>query len=217
MATTVAAPRKVLLTPKFRVSFPSVFTKSQYGDSAPSYSLVGLFYPKTFTDDEKTKWVAIKQQLDAVSRETFKKGWKELDRGIYKTPYHKGDEKSYEGYGSPDMIYFRMANANFRPQILTLDGTKITAENANTEEFYAGCWARASVNPFANLKWKSLSIGLGNLQKIKDDASFEGRTNAEDDFSGDAAEFETGAGDDDFEVGGTAKTAVADDDDDPTA
>jgi hypothetical protein len=213
MATTVVAPRKVLLTPRFRASFPSVFEKTAFGDSTPSYSIVGLFFPKTFTDDEKAKWMAIRKQLDVVSMETFKKPMKELDRGIYKTPYHKGDEKSYEGYGDPAMVYFRMANAKRRPQILDMSGQPITAENS--EEFYAGCWARASVNPFSNLKWKSLSIGLGNLQKIKDDKSFEGFTSAEDDFGGDAAEFDVGGeGDDDFGIGGGTPAAA---EDDPTA
>jgi hypothetical protein len=93
-----------------------------------------------------------------------------------------------------------------------MTGNPITAENS--EEFYAGCWARASVNPFSNLKWKSLSIGLGNLQKIKDDKSFEGFTSAEDDFGGDAAEFEVGESDEDFGIGGTPAAA---EDDDPTA
>jgi hypothetical protein len=219
MATATATatkPRaKSLKTPRFRVSFESVFEKSAYGTSTPAWSLTGLFYPKQFTEDEKAKWNAIKAQLDVVSKETFKKGWRELDRGLYKTPYHKGDEKSYEGYGDPNMIYFRMASALRRPGIVDLSNQPITIENR--EEFYSGCWARATVNVFANLKWKSLSIGLGNLQKIKDDTSFMGGTSAEEDFGGDAeAEFGGAeAASDDFEVGGT--TVAAEDDDDPTA
>jgi hypothetical protein len=209
-------PKKaVLLTPKFRVSFESVFEKSAFGDSTPAYSLVGLFYPTGssdgkipgFTDGEKEKWKAITAALNVVSVETFKKGWKELDRGIYKIPFHKGDEKSYEGYGDPKMIYFRMANSMVRPQVLDASGTRLTEENR--EEFYSGCWAQASVNPFANAKWKSLSIGLGNLKKVKDDTSFMGGTNAEDDFGGNADEYAEQAADgDDFSIGG---------DDDPTA
>lgn len=219
MATTTKSPRQTLLTPRFRASFVSVFEKSAFGDSTPAYSLVGLFYPTGssdgkipgFTDDEKKKWMAIRAQLDVVSKETFKKTMKELDRGIYKTPFHKGDEKAYEGYGDPKMIYFRMANSKRRPQILDKNGVPITAENS--EEFYAGCWARASVNPFGNLKWKSLSVGLGNLQKLGDGQSFEGGTNADEDFGGDAPEFDAGGDDDDFGVGGSD----AGGEDDPTA
>lgn len=200
-----------LITPPFRVSFPSVFEKSSYNNGVPRFSLVGLFYPKKFTDDDKLKWQAIRKQLDVVSLEGFKKPMKDLDRGVYKIPFHKGDEKDYQGYGDADMVYYTMANSKRRPQIVNPKGEPITSENA--EEFYAGCWARASVNPYwFNKIGKGLSIGLGNLQKIKDDESFEGFTSAEDDF-GDTIEGdgEGGEGDDDFGVGGASE------EDDPTA
>lgn len=200
-----------LLTPAFRVSFPSVFEKASYNNGTPRFSVVGLFYPKKFTEADKLKWQAIRKQLDVVSIEGFKKPMKELDRGVYKIPFHKGDEKDYQGYGDKDMVYFTMANSKRRPQILDIDGNPITSENA--EQFYAGCWARASVNPYwFNNIGKGLAIGLGNLQKLKDDESFEGFTSAEDDFGSDPAE---GFGDDDdeFGVGGGGEP----EEDDPTA
>jgi hypothetical protein len=62
-----------------------------------------------------------------------------------------------------------------------IQGNPITAENP--EDFYAGCWARASVNPYAFDKiGKGVAIGLGNIKKLSDDESFEGFTSAEDDF-----------------------------------
>jgi hypothetical protein len=203
-----SAPKKSnrLLTPKFRVSFPSVFDKASYNNGTPRFSVVGLFYPKKFSEADKLKWKAIRAQLDVVSIEAFKKPMKELDRGLYKVPFHKGDEKDYQGYGDAEMIYFTMANSKRRPQILDVNGNLITAENS--EEFYAGCWARASVNPYAfNNIGKGLAIGLGNLRKLADDESFEGFTSAEDDF-GEDDEALGSSDDDDF--GGT-------DDDDPTA
>jgi hypothetical protein len=190
-----------LLTPPFRVSFPSVFEKASYNNGTPRFSVVGLFYPKDFSDSDKEKWKAILAKLDEVSKEGFKKGWKELDRGVYKVPFHKGDEKDYQGYGDPNMIFFTMANAKRRPQIVDVKNNPITSENA--EEFYAGCWARASVNPYwFNNIGKGLAIGLGNLQKIKDDESFEGFTSAEDDFGNDDEFGSAGGDDDDFGLGG---------------
>jgi hypothetical protein len=207
-----AAPAKKgtrLLTPPFRVSFPSVFEKASYNNGVPRFSVVGLFYPKEFTDKDKDKWRAIRAQLDVVSVEGFKKPMKELDRALFKIPFHKGDEKDYQGYGDPNMIFFTMANSKRRPQILDVKGNVITSDNS--EEFYAGCWARASVNPYwFNNIGKGLAIGLGNLQKIKDDESFEGFTSAEDDFGGDD-EFAAGGDDDDFGVGSNSG------EDDPTA
>lgn len=186
MADTAKAAKgsSRLLTPPFRVSFPQVFEKASYNNGTPRFSLVGLFYPKTFTDKDKAKWKAILEALDQVSREGFKKPMKDLDRGVYKLPFHKGDEKDYEGYGDPEMRYCTMANSKRRPQILDVKGNPIT--EANAEEFYAGCWARASVNPYwFNNIGKGLALGLGNIQKLKDDKSFEGFTSAEDDFGDD--------------------------------
>lgn len=198
-----------LLTPPFRVSFPSVFEKASYNNGTPRFSVVGLFYPKKFTDSDKAKWQAMRAKLNEVSIEGFKKPMKELDRGVYKIPFHKGDEKDYQGYGDPDMIFFTMANSKRRPQIVDTNGDFITSENS--ELFYAGCWARASVNPYwFNNIGKGLAIGLGNLQKIKDDESFEGFTSAEDDFGSDD-EFASGGDDDEFGVGGSSG------EDDPTA
>src|SRR5690348_16370123 len=100
-----AAKSARLLTPPFRVSFPQVFEKASYNNGTPRFSLVGLFFPKLFTDKDKEKWKAISVALNQVSIEAFKKPMKELDRGLYNLPFHKGDEKSYEGYGDPDMRY----------------------------------------------------------------------------------------------------------------
>jgi hypothetical protein len=194
--------RKALLTPPFRVSFPSVFEKSSYNNGTPRYSLTALFFPKQWKegDGNKEKWSAILAALNTVSIEAFKKPMKDLDKGIYKLPFHKGDSKDYEGYGDPEMRYCSMANTKKRPQILDRDGvTFITTENS--DEFYAGCWARASVRPYAfNNIGKGLALGLGNLQKLKDDKSFEGFTSAEDDFGGEASEFGDGS-EDDFSAG----------------
>lgn len=201
-ASTAGKKSSRLLTPKFRVSFPSVFEKASYNNGTPRYSLVGLFYPKQFDDGEKAKWEAIKAQLKVACQDFFKKPLDVMkqDRS-FKIPFHRGNEKDYEGYGDPDMIFFTMANSKRRPQILNIDGEAITSENA--EEFYAGCWARASVNPYAfdNIG-KGVAIGLGNIQKLKNDQSFEGFTSAEDDFGSDpVGDFDDGddglGGDDD--------------------
>jgi hypothetical protein len=214
MANTATAAKKSsrLLTPPFRVSFPQVFEKASYNNGTLRFSLTALFFPKAFTDKDKAKWQAILAALNQVSIDGFKKPMKELDRGVFKLPFHKGDEKDYEGYGDADMRYCTMANSKRRPQIIDLkSGNPITSENA--DEFYAGCWARASVNPYwFNKIGKGLSLGLGNIQKLKDDKSFEGFTSAEDDFGDDDVSGDFGGADDDFGVGGDGA-----DESDPTA
>ncbi len=200
-----------LKTPPFRVSFPSVFEKSSYNNGTLRFSLTGLFFPKTFNDVQKAQWDAIKLRLNEVCQEFFKKPLATMKQDRqFKIPFHRGNEKTYEGYGDADMIFFSMSNSKRRPQIVNVKGDPITSENA--EEFYAGCWARASVNPFAfdNIG-KGVAIGLGNIQKLKDDKSFEGFTSAEDDFGDDPVEgFDDAAGSDDDLLGPSG-------DDDPTA
>lgn len=212
-----AAPGKGsrLITPPFRVSFPQVFEKASYNNGTPRFSVTGLFFPEKFTESDQAKWKAIRVKLAEVAKEFFKKDIKVLkqDRS-FKIPFHAGNEKTYEGYGDPKMVYFSMANSKRRPQIVNVNGEPITSENA--EEFYAGCWARASVNPYAfDHIGKGVAIGLANLQKIKDDKSFEGFTSAEDDFGGDDEFGSSGADDDDFGGGGGGddESAPAEDDD----
>ena len=198
--TATAAPDKKgtrLLTPRFRVSFPQVFEKASFKDGAPRYSLTGLFYPKEFSPDDAKKWAAIKAKLGEVCVDLFKKDIKTMkeDRS-FKIPFHKGSEKSYQGYGSEDMVYFSMANSMNRPQIIGLNGNLITVENK--EEFYPGCWARASVSPYAfDHIGKGLAVGLVNLKKLGEGDRFDGFTSAEDDF-GDQPEEGFDTGDDDI-------------------
>jgi hypothetical protein len=112
----------------------------------------------------------------------------DLDRGAYKLPFHRGEDKEYEGYG-PGVVYFTMSAKNRRPGIIARDGvTPIT--QYGPEQFYAGCCARASVTPFANTHWRSLSIGLNNLQKLADGPRLDASLSAEDGFGADPAECE---------------------------
>lgn len=216
MAQPAKGKRPILLTPPFRVSFPEVFTKKAFQEGqAGRYSVVALFSgfqvvdgqtkaaaPGNWSQKDKDRWNAILAACNKVSVETFKKPMGKLDRGVYKLPYHRGEEKTYSGYG-PGIIYFTLASTKRRPQILDAERNPITLDNA--DEFYAGCFARASVNPYAfqNIG-KGIAIGLGNLQKLGDGERLDAFTNAEDDFGDDAGEYGAdsddalGGGDDDF-------------------
>jgi hypothetical protein len=51
----------------------------------------------------------------------------------------------------------------------------------SSDELYAGCYARASVNPFVPKKWrKTLAIGLNNVQKLGDGERLDSFSSAED-------------------------------------
>ena len=168
-----------LLTPTFRVSFPDVFVKRVFqgqGEESGRYACAALFSgfevvdgrtiikaPAAWSEKDQAKWNAIVAACNEVAIKAFKKPMKDLDRAVYKLPFHRGEEKEYEGYG-PGVVYFTMSAKNRRPGIIARDGvTPIT--QYGPEEFYAGCYARASVTPFANTQWKSLSTRLEQSAK----------------------------------------------------
>ncbi len=79
-----------------------------------------------------------------------------------------------------------MSAKNRRPGIIDRDFITLVGP----EEFYAGCYARASVTPFANTRWKSLALGLNNLRKLADGARLCAFTSTEDGFGADPAEYD---------------------------
>jgi len=192
-----------LLTPTFRVSCPDVFVKRVFqgqGEESGRFACAALFSgfevingrtnmtaPTTWPERGQAKWNAIIQACNNVAIEAFKRPMRDLDRAMYKLPFHRGEEKEGEGYG-PGVVYFTMSANNRRPVIIARDGvTPIT--QYGPEEFYAGCYARASVTPFANRQWNSLCLGLNNLQKLADGSRLDAFTSVEDDFGADPAEY----------------------------
>lgn len=196
--------KNVLLTPKFRVSFPEVYRKKQFDETQVArYSVVGLFTPAEFTDAEKKMWSNLGAAVNKLCMEHIKKPYKDVIRmpnAPFRMPYHMGEEKTYAGYG-PGVIYFTMAATKNRPRVIDLN-----KEPVEEEDFYPGCYARASVNPywFSN-KGKGIAIGLNHLQKLGDGEHLDSRTNAEDDFAdaseygGTEGEFDAGTGSEDFD------------------
>ena len=191
-----------LLTPMFRVSFPDVFQKRVFqgqGEESGRYACAALYsgfevkegrtvirVPATWSPKDQEKWKAIIAQCNKVSVETFKKPMSELDRAIYKLPFHRGEEKEYAGYG-PGVVYVTMSAKNVKPTVVGRDLTT----PLGPEEFYAGCYARASVTPFAfNNIGKGIALGLNHLQKLKDGERLDSFRSAEDDFGSDPADFE---------------------------
>lgn len=190
----VAQKPKLLLTPRFRVSFPQVFHKKAFKEGdAGRYSLTALFEPASFSDGDKVKWQALLQVCDAVARKEWKKSYKEAkEAGGYTLPFHKGDSSGKWGR-SEGTVYCTLAAVIRKPGIVDKDGvTKLLEED---DAFYAGCYARASCNPYVPKGWrKTMAIGLNNLQKLGDGERLDSFSSAEDDFGSDPAEYGDGDG-----------------------
>lgn len=168
-----------VVTGKVRFCYCNVFepVAMNEGDT-PKYSIC-ILIPK---DDEKTI-SAINKAVEAAK--IAGKG-KIADKNgkipsTIKVPLRDGDEErgddpAFEG------MYFINANSNRKPAIVDRDLNPIMEK----EEFYSGCYGRASLNFYAfNVQSKGIAAGLQNLQKLEDGEMLAGGSSAEEDFGGD--------------------------------
>lgn len=167
------------MTPVFRVSFPQVFeAKAMPGSTKKKFSLTMLFNVAEINKDPKQKklWA----DMGALAKVAIADKWPKDAPKNLQNPFRRGEEKEqYQGYG-PGVI-FVSATTTTKPGLVDQSCTRII----EPADFYAGCYAQATVNAYA---WEymgktGVSFGLQNIQKVKDGEPFGGRTMAEDDFN----------------------------------
>ena len=162
--------KRKIVTPRFRVSFPSVYEKGRNG----KYSVIALF-------PADADLLAMRKLATAVMKEK----WGEKPHN-FRSPFRDQGEKKYDGY-EPGNVFITMRSKT-RPGIVGPDGrTIIGPEHDNEEEFYAGCWARATCVAFAyggegTDYTPGVSFALHNLQKVADGEPFSSKHKPEDDF-----------------------------------
>lgn len=188
--------QKKIMTPKFRVSFPNVFeARAVVAGQKPKYSLTMLFNMSEIDKDpvQKKLW----EEMVQAAKVTAAEKWPKALPANMQSPFRKGEEKEqYSGYG-PGII-FVTASTTTRPGLVDAQMVKII----QPEDFYAGCYARATVNPYAwsYLGKNGVSFGLQNIQKLADGDAFSGRADAESDFD---AQLDTN-------INGTSSISAAD-------
>lgn len=156
-----------LISPSFRVSFPSVFAPSSgFDGQEEKYSVVMLF-------DKNTNLDAMKE---AVAQCAAEKWGNKIPKDL-RSPFRDGDEKDLDGYKGTTYV---KASSKTRPGLVDKDLQPILSQ----EEFYPGCYARASLSVFAYDRTgnKGVSFGLMNIQKLDEGESFSGKSKPEDDF-----------------------------------
>ena len=175
----------VIMTPEFRVSFPAVFkARSSKSDDdgdagTPKYGITMLFAK----DADLSK-------LKAAAQAAAKEKWGDKIPKNLRTPFRDQGDKGLEGY--VEGAVFINATSLQKPGLVDRNREDIIDET----EFYAGCYARATLRAFAYDKKgnKGVAFGLNNVQKLRDGESLSGRTRAQDDFADDLPE-EEGAAD----------------------
>jgi hypothetical protein len=163
-----------ITTGKVRFSFPHVFEPRAGMDGGTEKYSVCLLVPKT---DTKTI-AAVKLAVKAAYEKGVSIFGGKLP-AVWKNPLRDGDAErpdspEYEG------MFFVNASTLRKPQIVDADLVELMDRN----EFYAGCWGRASVNfyAFSVNGNKGVGAGLNNLQKLEDGERLGGGSTAADDF-----------------------------------
>jgi hypothetical protein len=171
IAVKVRPARTKVITPLFRVSFPHVFQPHAMTEGQEKkYSVAMLFDKKTDLSP------LIKLAKDTMASAFGAKAW---DSGKYRKPFRDGDEKSDLGGYKGTM--FAPASSFERPGLIDSNREDIISE----EDFYAGCYAKASVTCYSYDQGgnKGVAFGLQNLIKLKEGERFSSRSSAQDDFN----------------------------------
>ena len=168
---------KVVTGPKTRFSYANVFEAKagpQGGD--PKYS-TALLIPKT---DKVTL-----DKIAAASAAALKQGKEKFGAAFgtgafKKTPLRDGDEEKPDNPEYAGMMFLN-ASSKSRPQVVDKDVNPIMDQ----DEFYSGCYGRASINiyPYNNVS-KGIGAGLNNVQKLEDGEKLGGGSTAAEDFGG---------------------------------
>lgn len=157
------------------------------------FSFVHVFEPTSITEDQ-TKKYSVSIIIDKKDKATLKKiegaiaaaleqGKSKFGGKIpkkYKQPLRDGDEEreddeAYQG------SFFLTANSVRKPQIVDENLDEIM----DKDDFYSGCYGRASLNFYAfdQAGNKGIACGLNNLQKLEDGERLGGAvSSAQDDF-----------------------------------
>lgn len=170
-----------VVTGKVRFCYANVFepTAMNEGDTL-KYSIC-ILIPKsdTATIDK------IKKAIEAA-KEAGKAKLADKNGRIpanLKLPLRDGDEERPDDPAFEDH-YFINANSMHQPSIVDRSLDPIMSR----DEFYSGCYGRASINFYAfNVSSKGIAAGLNNLQKLEDGEMLAGGSTAEEDFGGENA------------------------------
>ncbi len=178
MSKSNTIEKKKITTGEFRVSFPHVFEPQTFKDGEPKYGITMLF-PKNA--DLK----AMKRAAEFAAIEKFgKEKYEQLKaRKKLAWPFRDGGVEFPDMDGYPGHIFVTATSKakNGRPGLIDKKKNPIT----DPSEFYAGCYARATLIAFAydadGTKF-GVSFALQNIQKTKEGKPFSGRKSAEDEF-----------------------------------
>lgn len=170
-----------VVTGKARMSYVQVFEARAMDDNQTKKFSVALLIPKSDTKTIKKIEAAI-AAARAEGREKY--GAKFPMKS--KSPLRDGDEEK-PGDEVYEDCYFVNAKSVRKPKVVDADLNEIL----DPEEFYSGCYGRASINfyPFEVPTNKGIACGLQNLQFLEEGERLGGGgSSVESDFGEDAGD-----------------------------
>jgi hypothetical protein len=180
----------LFISPAFTLGYhEALFTAQQGKNEAgepsgpPKYGIKAIWDPAGFGERDKALWEKLLGELDRVSREAFKKPWDKLPANIKRGLRDGAEDLEYVGEGK----FFASLTSIYPIGVINLAGDEIGPEHGNTSQIYSGaiCRAQVTVYPFNVLKAKGISIGIRNLQKLKDGKRTGGGVSAKEAFGQD--------------------------------
>lgn len=170
-----------VITGKVRFCYAHVFEPVSMNDGDnPKYN-ISILIPKSDTKTIDKIKKAIEAAKQAGKAKIADKNGK--IPSTIKIPLRDGDEERSDDPAYAN-CYFVNASSTRKPSIVDANLDQIM----DKDEFYSGCYGRASINFYAfNVQSKGIAAGLNNLQKLEDGERLEGGSSAEEDFGGDNA------------------------------
>ncbi len=167
-----------VVTGKVRFCYTHVFEPSALNEGdEPKYS-VCLLIPKEDTATLEKIEKAVKAAIELGKSKLADKNGRvpsNIKLPLRDGDDERGDDPAFAG------CYFINANSTRKPSIVDKDLNPIMGK----DEFYSGCYGRASINFYAfNVQSKGIAAGLNNLQKLSDGEMLAGGSTAEEDFGG---------------------------------
>ena len=170
-----------VITGKVRFSYAHVFEPVAMAEGQDVKYQVSLIIPKS---DLKTleKIEKAVEAAKVVGKDKISKNGK-LMPGL-KMPLRDGDEDRPDNPEYADCMFIN-CSSKIKPGIVDKDLNPIMSQ----DEFYSGCYGRASINFYAfnSAGNRGIACGLNNLQKLADGEPLAGGASAETDFGGENA------------------------------
>ena len=150
-----------IVTGKVRFSYANVFEPTAMDENQEKKYNVSILIPKK----DKATLAKVQAAIEEATQQGVASKFGGKKPTILKTPLRDGDDERPDDDTYADH-YFINAKSTRKPQIVDANLDPIMSQ----DEFYSGCYGRASITfyAYASAGSKGIAAGLENLQKLED-------------------------------------------------